>query len=790
MMNYVADDLRQILNCEILGNNKSQTVLNNVSIDSRQSYHNINSLFFAIQGKNNGHQYIEELKQKDVCHFVISDPSYAVDSNYTYFLVQDTKHAIQELAKFHRKQFTIPIIGITGSNGKTTVKEWLTESLMADFNVVKTPGSFNSQFGVPLSVLQIEEKHTIGIFEAGISQSGEMEKLAEIISPTIGIFTNIGSAHDYGFESREVKIKEKLKLFKNCEVVICQSKDKGLFPVSQTLFTWGEDGNVAITLRSDHINIIYKGKEQQIPFESREKSSFENIAHIIAFHIFHKKSVEGLASITKITQVKMRLEVIEGINNTTLIDDSYNNDPEGFKRAINFLEQQEKEKPKAIICSGFEQLKYDYPSLINQMKDLDINLIITIGKELEGLNTSHFVDIDSFLNSFDYKVLSSHVVLVKGARKYGFEQIIEALQKEFHETKLEVDLSALQHNYNFFKSLLKPSTKIMVMVKAYAYGSGNLPIARLMEFNNVDYLGVAYIDEGIELRENGIKTPIMVMNPSISGIKQYLDYNLEPEIYSLNQLRSLIRLVNTPIGIHLKIDTGMHRLGFNPEDIKELIQIIKNATNIKIKSIFSHLTSADDSNVNFTNQQISLFDLAAKAITDSLAYKPLLHILNSSGIQNHDNYQYDMVRLGIGLYGVGSKSNQGQLKHISKLTTTISQIRDLEAGETVGYSQAGKITKTTRIATIAIGYADGYDRRFGNGIGTVLINNQPAPVVGNICMDMTMVDVSNLDVKEGDKAVIFSPELPVSQLADKISTIPYEILTNISERVKRVFIKK
>ncbi len=788
-MNYVADDLLQILTCQILGNNKSQIKLNNVSIDSRQSYHNINTLFFAIQGKNNGHQYINELKQKRVCHFVISDSSYATDKTCTYFLVKDTKNALQELGKFHRKQSNIPIIGITGSNGKTTVKEWLAESLVTDFNVVKTPGSFNSQFGVPLSILQIEKEHTLGIFEAGISQSGEMEQLATIISPTIGIFTNVGSAHDYGFKSREAKIKEKLKLFKNCEVVICQSKYKDLFLASQNLFTWGEDGDVSITLSSDHININYKGKKQQIPFESRDSSSFENIGHIIAFHIFHKQSIESLASIINITQVKMRLEVIEGINNTTLIDDSYNNDPEGFKRAINFLKQQEKDKPRAIICSGFEQLNYDYHQLIKEIEHLDIHLIITIGKELEGLKTTHFTNVDSFLNSFDQNRLSNHVVLIKGARKYGFEQITEVLQKEFHETKLEVDLSALQHNYNFFKSLLKPSTKVMVMVKAYAYGSGNLPIARLMEFNNVDYLGVAYLDEGIELRKNGISTPIMVMNPSLSSIKPYLDYNLEPEIYSLNQLRGLVKAVNTSIGIHLKIDTGMHRLGFNPGDITPLIQIINNTPNIKIKSIFSHLASADDSDVNFTNQQIKQFDLAAKAITKSLPYKPLLHILNSSGIQNYANYQYDMVRLGIGLYGVGSKSNQEQLKHISKLTTTISQIREVEAGETVGYSQAGKVTQNSRIATIAIGYADGYDRRFGNGIGSVLINNQFAPVVGNVCMDMTMIDVSNLNVKEGDEVIIFSPELPVNKLADKISTIPYEILTNISERVKRIFIK-
>lgn len=789
-MDYTSSDLKNILRCEFIGNKLESILINHISIDSRYSYHNSHSLFFAIKGQNDGHHYIQELIKKGVRNFVISDRSFAQDSSSNFYLVENTTVALQKLAQHHRAQFNIPIIGITGSNGKTTVKEWLSESLSSKYNIAKTPGSFNSQFGVPLSVLQLNSNHNLGIFEAGISQSGEMENLENIIKPTIGILTNIGSAHDYGFNSRDQKINEKLTLFQDCDIVICQDENRKLFHSNQKIFTWGNNGDLSLKAEKDSIYLKYQDKEKTIRFDNREKSNTENMGHIIAFHVYQNQSLKGIDSIIdRIPQIKMRLEVVEGINNMTLIDDSYNNDPEGLIRAINFLKQQEKEKPKAIILSGFEQLKHDYSSLINTLRNQEINPIITIGPELRGYSTSHFHTVDSFLTNHDISTLSNHVVLIKGARKYNFEQITETLQKEFHETKLEVDLSALQHNYNFFKSTLKSSTKIMVMVKAYAYGSGNLPIARLMEFNNVDYLGVAYIDEGIELRKNGITTPIMVMNPTISATKQFLEYNLEPEIYSLNQLKSFVKKIDRQIGIHIKIDTGMHRLGFNQEDIPELCQIVKSESNIKIKSIFSHLATADSEDDRFANHQISIFEKTAGLISEEIGYRPLWHILNSSGIQNHNEFQFDMVRLGIGLYGIGSEKNHAQLKHISKLTTNISQIRRVNPGDTVGYSQMGKINKPSLIATIAIGYADGYDRRFGNGIGKVLVNNQIAPVIGNVCMDMTMIDVTNIEVNEGDEVTIFSQDLSISKLANSINTIPYEMLTSISERVKRVFVK-
>lgn len=797
-MNYVTEQIAKAIRAKTF-NEQGFSEITNVLIDSRTVGCNEHSLFFALVGlADDGHQYIQGLIAKGVRNFVVSDAS-CIDQQANYFLVDDTTAALQQFAQFHRTHYTIPIIGITGSNGKTIVKEWLATSLENNEVPVKTIGSFNSQVGVPLSVFQLNELHTIGIFEAGISQVGEMEKLQNIIRPTIGILTNIGGAHDVGFDSKEEKIAEKIKLFTSCEYVICNEKYASILPDNK-LFTWGDSSNadVCTVVVNEVLTLTYQGNSQKYRLPFTDHFGLENLMQVLVFHIWNNQSVDHLQKIIdQVRPVAMRLEVKNGIHDSLLIDDTYNNDPEGMKRAVSFLSTQDKGLKRAAIISGYLSNQGDYKELNNELIQVGVESLYLIGKEVEKadftLPAKSYATVDAFLKAIDTKEISEHAILIKGARKYKFERIVEFLEREFHETVLEVNLSALQHNLNYFRSKLKPETKVMAMVKAYAYGAGATTIARLMQYNQVDYLGVAYVDEGVKLRTNGITTPIMVMNPTDKSIRKFLEFDLEPEVYSFPQLEKLIALLDGQIlKIHLKIDTGMHRLGFLPSDCHQLIAVLREHTNLEVASVFTHLAASDTPQEDgFTFHQMQIFEEMTQQLIGELAINPLRHVLNSAGIQRFSDHQFDMVRLGVGLYGVGvDTAEQKQLQHIGVLKTRISQVKSIPKEESVGYARKGRLTKDSKTATIAIGYADGYDRRFSNGVGTVLVNGQKAKVIGNVCMDMTMIDVSLIDAKEGDEVIVFSEELTVSELAQQIGTIPYEILTSISERVKRVFVRE
>jgi alanine racemase len=797
-VNYSPQQISSIIEADLFqGYEKSQ--ITNVLIDSRSISYNKESLFFALVGpSNNGHNYIKDLIKKGVYNFVVSD-ELLIDQNANYYLVNDTLMAMQKLASYHRTQFTLPIVGVTGSNGKTIVKEWLATSLENSEKPVKTIGSYNSQVGVPLSVLQLNKSHTIGVFEAGISQTGEMEKLQQIIQPTIGVFTNAGAAHAFGFSSIEEKISEKIQLFRNCDIVICNEKWSEYF-LNNKLFVWGSSNSAdlkclvfdgQLTLSMDEQNTSYS-----LPFT--DDVFIENLMQVLAFHVYDSQKITGLQLvIDQVQPVAMRLEVKKGIHESLLIDDTYNNDPEGMKRALSFLSDQDNRLTRSAIISGYLSSQDDYVELNREFKLAKVETLYLIGKEISeaqfDVPTIKYDTVETFFKEIDTKRLLKNVILIKGARKYRFERIVELFEKEFHETILEVNLSALQYNLNYFRSKLSAHTKVMVMVKAHGYGAGATSIARLMQYNRVDYLGVAYVDEGVELRSNGIQTPIMVMSPTNKSIQKFLEYNLEPEVYSVTQLEQLVQVLNgKELTIHLKIDTGMHRLGFTALEIDLLISILRNNLNLVVASIFTHLAAADIPKEDvFTLSQIKSFQLISEQLKTELFIAPLCHVLNSAGIQRFATYQFDMVRLGIGLYGVGVDNNeQKQLQHIGVLKSKVIQVKNIPKGETIGYSRKGKFHSDTKIATIAIGYADGYDRRFSDGVGVVLINGHAAKVVGNVCMDMTMVDVSSIDAKEGDEVIIFSGDLTVSELAQSIQTIPYEILTNVSERVKRVFIRE
>ncbi|TAH25580.1 MAG: bifunctional UDP-N-acetylmuramoyl-tripeptide:D-alanyl-D-alanine ligase/alanine racemase [Cytophagales bacterium] len=811
----------QIINCiqgEILQIFLDEEI-NNLIFDSRKIPTAQHSVFFAIDGdRHNGHQFIESAYNKGVRNFIIEKKiniSQLPEANI--ILTNSSVKALQNIAKFHREKFKIPVIGITGSNGKTIVKEWLAQLLSKEFNLIKSPRSFNSQIGVPLSVWNMQANHNLGIFEAGISKPNEMGNLEKIIQPSIGIFTNIGTAHDEGFENTAQKIREKLLLFSNCEVLIfCsdyESINNEIATKTWTLktFSWSIKSNIAdvkinikqVANNSSIIELNHNNDKTSYIVPFTDNASIENIIHCIVLMIYLKiPAIDINQRLKGIQSVAMRLELKQGINNCYIIDDSYNNDLEGLSNAINFLEQQNASLPKTIIISDLLESSISsdtlYARVAELIKSKNIHLIAGIGKDIQILkseftNSAFYPTTEDFLNNFQTHKINNQIVLIKGARKFQFEKLAQLLQEKAHGTVLEVNLDAITHNLNYFKSQLNNPTKIMVMVKAFAYGSGSYEVANLLQFHHVDYLGVAYADEGVELRNHGIQIPIMVMNPSSSAFFKIIDNNLEPEIYNfriLHQFIDFIKHAQIPQArIHLKIDTGMHRLGFEEHEISDLIKILKDTPELKVISLFSHLAGADSKKHNgFTIVQLNLFSKIASIIESELKYIIIKHILNSAGIINYPEHQFDMVRLGIGLYGIDASENvQSKLATVGRLKTIISQIKHVASGETIGYSRVGVANSPTTIATIAIGYADGYNRGFSNGIGKVVVNGQLCPVIGNVCMDMTMIDITNIEANEGDEVEIFGENNSIQNLANSINTIPYEILTNVSERVKRIF---
>ena len=783
-----------------------------LSIDSRKATAAPGTLFFAIAGeRHNAHRFIHELYQRGIRQFVVEQKIDNVELLPEANIIQVSSSilALQRLVAFHRSQFSIPVVGITGSNGKTIIKEWLFQMLSKKLNVVKNPGSYNSQVGVPLSVWQIQSHHQIGIFEAGISRPDEMQNLTQVIQPTIGIFSTIGSAHDEGFSDREQKIQEKLRLFDEAKVVI-YCKDHAAIDRAvaahelKRLFTWGytAGSDVSLQRRATGFDVTYNKHTFSLALPFSDPASVENCFHCIALLLWLKYDPIYIQEcITSLRTVHMRLELKEGINHCQLIDDTYNNDLAGLEISLQFLLHQHQRTRKRIILSDILESGLEKEALVKQIAELlqrnKVDNFIGVGnvlgefRHLFPASSSFYESTEAFLSNFNTDQLHDEVILVKGARAFQFEKIVSRLQRKVHGTVMEINLGALVNNLNFFRSRLRPSTRIMVMVKAFAYGSGSNEIANILQYHKVDYLGVAYADEGVDLRKNHITLPIMVMNPSEESFDSILTYNLEPEIYSFKIFKALAAFLHgKECRIHIKLDTGMHRLGFEERDLGELISLMLSNPNIKVASIFSHLAGADEVQHDaFSTAQADKFNRWADAISEVLGYKPFYHILNTPGILRLPYLQLDMVRLGIGLYGV-DPTTEGfhELKPVATLKTIISQVRNIPKGESIGYGRRGVAEQDMTLATIAVGYADGFSRAFSRGVGHVLINGRRAPVIGNVCMDMSMVDITGIDAKEGDEVILFGTQLPIQEVAASIKTIPYEILTNTSERVKRVFV--
>jgi alanine racemase len=804
-----------IIKAQWIGQN-DVAVIDYISIDSRSLQNDANTLFFALTGPNHdGHKYLDELIVKGVRYFVVSQIPEALKDKANFLLVENTLEALQKMAAYYRSLFEFPIIGITGSNGKTIVKEWLNFLLSPDYNIIRSPKSYNSQVGVPLSILGINENHNLGIFEAGISMTNEMEKLQKIIRPTLGILTNIGSAHDEGFTSIAEKIKEKLKLFTAVNVLILnKNKTINAFvnPKTKT-FCWSSDdksADVFITKKNHgdltELQVTYQEDTYPITIPFQDQASVENAIHCMMVMIYfgynHKVIQTRMALLYP---VEMRLKVKNGINNCTIIDDSYSSDFQSLKIALDFLENQKQHKKKTLILSDIFQSGLSNEELYSQVSQLiisnKISRVIGIGETIvqfknKFINSSSFLNVAQFTEAFDTLNFENETILIKGARDFHFEEIVSMLEEKTHETILEINLNAISHNLNFFKSKLAPKTKIMVMVKAFGYGNGGFEIAKLLEHHKVNYLGVAFADEGIALKSAGITVPIMVMNPETTSFAAIIQHRLEPEIYSIKGLKAFLKIAEQKklkqFPIHLKLDTGMHRLGFEEENLAELIQILKGNDTVQIASVLSHMATSDDlEHHTFAQGQIALFEKLSGQLLAALQIKPIRHLLNTSGISNYPQGQYDMVRLGIGLYGISNdEDEQKELERVGTLKSIISQIRTIGAGESVGYGRRFIAAQPTKIATIPIGYADGIRRSWGNEVGYVTIQGKKAPIVGSVCMDMLMVDVTNIDCKEGNTVIIFGENPTVNYIAKQLQTIPYEILTSISQRVKRVFFRE
>lgn len=804
-----------IIKANWFGNNDI-SIIDTISIDSRSLQNGENTLFFAISGPNHdGHQYIEELISKGVQNFVVTHFDENLKSKANFLVVENTLEALQKFATFYRSQFDFPIIGITGSNGKTIVKEWLNFLLSPDYNIIRSPKSYNSQVGVPLSIVGINEKHNLGIFEAGISLKNEMEKLQKIIDPTIGVLTNIGSAHDEGFADVGEKIKEKLKLFVSVKVLILNKNKTICAFINPKIkqFTWSSDdksADVFVTKKKideiTELNITYQEETFPVHIPFQDQASVENAIHCLMVMLYFGYSPKVIQTrMTQLYPVEMRLKVKNGIFNCTIIDDSYSSDFQSLKIALDFLEHQKQHKKKTIILSDIFQSGLTNEELYSQVSQLiisnKITRVIGIGETISQfknkfINGICFKNVTEFITAFDNLNFENETILIKGARDFHFEEIVSLLEEKTHETVLEINLNAISHNLNFFKSKLAPKTKLMVMVKAFGYGNGGFEIAKLLEHHKVDYLGVAFADEGISLKNAGISVPIMVLNPETTSFSSIIQHQLEPEIYSIKGLKAFLKIAEQKklkhFPIHIKLDTGMHRLGFQENNLPELIKTLQGNETVKVKSILSHMATSDDlAHKEFAISQIELFEKLSSQLMTELKIKPIRHILNTSGISNYPEAQYDMVRLGIGLYGVSNDDEeQKYLENVGTLKSVISQIRTIEKGESVGYGRRFMAERQTKVATIPIGYADGISRQLGNGIGYVIINQKKAIILGSICMDMLMVDVTDIECKEGNTVIIFGERPTVVEIAKLLQTIPYEVLTSISQRVKRIFYRE
>jgi alanine racemase len=812
---YLISQVQQIINAG--GDIVQDYTISTLLTDSRRISNPAEGLFFALSGRRNGHEFIAEAYAAGVRNFVVKQGPEIKVPEASFLIVDDVLTALQTLAAYHRDQFNLEVIGITGSNGKTIVKEWLYQLLAADYNIVRNPKSYNSQIGVPLSVWQINENNNLGIFEAGISTRREMIRLEKIIKPSIGILTHIGPAHDEGFENRDEKVKEKLVLFKNCRLLI-HNYDQLIDFASdihvKNCFTWSTKFKQAdlyvfsetVISGNFYLRAKFKKKEIECLIPFLDEASVENAIVCWAFMLaMGYDAVEADSRIERLSAVSMRLELKTGINDCSVIDDSYNSDIQSLEIALNFLDQQNQHPKKTLILSDIFQsgLQADvlYKQVAEMISSKKVDKFIGVGgalttyQEYFDVPEKYFyADTPAMLRHLRGLNFKEETILIKGSRSFEFESISRALVQKAHETVMEINLNALLNNLNFYRAKLKPGVKVMAMVKAFSYGSGTFEVANVLQYNKVDYLAVAYIDEGVALRKTGVNLPIMVLNPEASAFDKLTEYKLEPVIYSFGLFDDYIKyarnsnVLNYPV--HLKIDTGMHRLGFENSEVEILCDLLEENRYVHIQSIFSHLVASEAAEHDkFTATQISNFEKAFKKIEKVLGYKTIKHICNTSGIIRWPKAQYDMVRLGIGLYGIdaATKASDSGLQPIASLKTSISQVKKVRAGETISYSRSGRLPKDGKIATVRIGYADGYLRAFGNGVGKMLIKGTLVPTVGNITMDMCMLDVSNVDVKEDDEVIIFNEQQRIEELAAQIGTIPYEILTNVSQRVKRVY---
>lgn len=781
--------------------------------DSRRIQHPQTSLFFALQTAHaDGHQHVRDAYKKGVRAFVVSRPV-AVADDAAVIEVTDTLAALQALAAWHRAGFALPVIGITGSNGKTVVKEWLNVLLEPDEKTVRSPKSFNSQIGVPLSVWGIEPHHTLAIFEAGISQPGEMEKLERIIRPTLGVLTNIGEAHSEGFASGEEKRREKLRLFAHAGAVIGEAGNVASLP--NRTFTWSlrQDADLRIvslkkTTAETRIEALYKGATVFLSVPFTDDASLENSITcwcVLLYLGWAQNTIQQ--RMAGLHPVDMRLQLVHGTNHCLLINDSYSADTTSLRIALDFLAQQSAGRKRTVFLSDFfesgkteAQLYGEIAQLVNRY---GVQKLVAVGRRIGAelppkisneTTLLVYSDTDEFVQQFQSSQFQNEIVLLKGARKAGFERIASLFEEKRHGTVLQINLAALTHNLKQYQKLLRPSTHIMAMVKAFSYGSGGAEIASVLQFNNVAYLGVAYADEGVDLVKAGVSLPIMVMNAEPSSFAAIVEHDLQPVIYSTALLQAFETYIRqqglSGYPVHLEIETGMNRLGFSVSDVETAATGLAQSTALTVQSVFSHLAASEDpSQDDYTQEQAQRFHEAVAVLQRHLSYPFLQHIANSAAIVRHPHLQLDMVRLGIGLYGIEPDAEDRlDLQPVATLRSTVAQIKDLRAGESVSYNRRGVVHRPSRIATVRIGYADGYSRRFGNGAGKMMVRGILAPVVGTVCMDMTMLDVTGIDgVAEGDDVVVFGAALRLQHVAAWGGTIPYEIMTSVSQRVKRVY---
>ena len=834
-MSYSIPQIEKIINGKFLLDENSSAVIDHLLLDSRKLLFPDTTLFFALVGpRRNGNLFVKELYDKGVINFIVGDDFDASQisqySGSNFLQVKNVQQSLHMLTAYHRRQFNIPVIGITGSNGKTIVKEWLYLLLQEEYTIVRSPKSYNSQIGVPLSVWQMNSAHTLAIFEAGISQADEMQQLEKIIKPTIGVFTNIGMAHSEGFLNIRQKVNEKLKLFVHSEALVYNADNPDINSGVNTfannvrggesfkLFSWCkkeaaslqitaiEAGNNYSTITATDHRSKESGLPVSITIPFTDDASIQNAITCWCVLLYLKVPDVVIAKrMLQLRAVEMRLELKHGINNCSVINDSYSADINSLMIALDFLVQQQQHPNRTLILSDIlesgKSSRDLYQEVASILQQKNINRFIGIGPKISKQKDSFkyipavffFASTSEFKHHFYSLHFFNETILLKGARIFEFEQISHLLEEKVHQTVLEINLNSITHNLKEYQQLLKPGVKLMVMVKAFSYGSGGYEIANLLQFHKVDYLAVAYVDEGVELRRAGITLPILVLNPEDATFDVMVQYNLEPELFSFAILSAFQQYLqrsginNYPV--HIKLDTGMHRLGFESQDIEALSKLLLSTEVFKVQSVFSHLAASDAASHDaFTQIQADIFQQGCTALQNHLKYSFIRHIANTSSIHRHPHLQLDMVRLGIGLYGVdGYAGMQEKLKNVSTLKTTISQLKKVKAGESIGYNRKGVTTRDSLIATVRIGYADGYPRILSNGVGKMIVNGQQAPVIGNVCMDMTMLDVTDTAVNEGDEVIVFGEGLQVKELAVWAQTIPYEILTGISQRVKRVY---